>query len=91
MHNINVTATFNVLRVAADLGIDRVVLASSVNAIGLSMWWVCDELHVLRCVQSTRRSRRFTTCPSTKTIHVHPRTHTLSVKCTKRFILVDVG
>ncbi|WP_218578620.1 NAD-dependent epimerase/dehydratase family protein [Phytohabitans houttuyneae] len=34
VHNNNVTASYNALRVAAELGIDRVCLASSVNAIG---------------------------------------------------------
>jgi nucleoside-diphosphate-sugar epimerase len=34
VHHNNVTASYNALRVAAQLGIDRVCLASSVNAIG---------------------------------------------------------
>lgn len=34
VHNNNVTASYTALRVAAGLGIDRVCLASSVNAIG---------------------------------------------------------
>jgi nucleoside-diphosphate-sugar epimerase len=36
VHNVNVTASFNVLFAAAALGIPRVVQASSVNALGLS-------------------------------------------------------
>jgi UDP-glucose 4-epimerase len=34
VHHNNVTASYNALRVAAQLGIDRVCLASSVNAVG---------------------------------------------------------
>ncbi len=34
VHHNNVTASYNALRVAAELGIDRVCLASSVNAVG---------------------------------------------------------
>lgn len=34
VHNENVTASYNALRAAADLGIGRVCLASSINAIG---------------------------------------------------------
>lgn len=34
VHHNNVVASYNALRVAADLGIDRMCLASSVNAIG---------------------------------------------------------
>jgi nucleoside-diphosphate-sugar epimerase len=36
VHNNNVTASYNVLTAAADAGISRVVMASSVNAIGAS-------------------------------------------------------
>lgn len=36
VHNNNVTASYNVLSVAVELGIRRVVMASSVNAIGLT-------------------------------------------------------
>ncbi|WP_395662951.1 NAD-dependent epimerase/dehydratase family protein [Aestuariivirga sp.] len=35
LHNNNVTASYNVLRAAAELGISRVCMASSVNAIGM--------------------------------------------------------
>ncbi len=35
VHNINVVSSYNVLRTAADLGIKRIVQASSVNATGL--------------------------------------------------------
>ncbi|MFC6018461.1 NAD-dependent epimerase/dehydratase family protein [Plantactinospora solaniradicis] len=34
VHNENVTASYNALRAAAELGIERICLASSVNAIG---------------------------------------------------------
>ena len=36
VHNNNVTSTYNVLKTAVDLGIRRIVQASSVNAIGLT-------------------------------------------------------
>lgn len=36
VHNTNVVSSYNVLRTAADLGIMRIVQASSVNATGLS-------------------------------------------------------
>jgi len=36
IHNNNVTGSFNALRAAAEHGIERICLASSVNAIGLS-------------------------------------------------------
>lgn len=36
VHNVNVTSSYNVLRTAADLGVRRIVQASSVNAVGLS-------------------------------------------------------
>ncbi|KAJ9105293.1 hypothetical protein QFC21_001661 [Naganishia friedmannii] len=35
VHNVNVTASYNVMRTAADQGIKRIVQASSVNATGL--------------------------------------------------------
>lgn len=35
VHNVNVTASYNVMRTAADQGIRRIVQASSVNATGL--------------------------------------------------------
>ena len=38
MHNINTGMSFNALRGCAELGINRVVLASSVNTIGMSKW-----------------------------------------------------
>ncbi|GIG90754.1 NAD-dependent epimerase/dehydratase family protein [Plantactinospora endophytica] len=34
VHNLNVTASYNALRAAAELGISRLCLASSVNAVG---------------------------------------------------------
>lgn len=36
VHNINVVATYNVIKTAADNGVKRIVQASSVNAPGLS-------------------------------------------------------
>jgi UDP-glucose 4-epimerase len=36
VHNVNVVSSYNVLRTAADLGIRRMVQASSVNATGLA-------------------------------------------------------
>lgn len=36
VHNNNVTASYNVLNVAAELGVRRVIMASSVNSIGLT-------------------------------------------------------
>lgn len=41
VHNINVTATYNVLQTAASRGIKRIVQASSCNALGLS--WTMPE------------------------------------------------
>lgn len=41
VHNINVTATYNVLQTAAARGIRRMVQASSCNALGLS--WTMPE------------------------------------------------
>jgi UDP-glucose 4-epimerase len=41
VHNINVTATYNVLQTAASKGIRRMVQASSCNALGLS--WTMPE------------------------------------------------
>ena len=41
VHNINVTATYNVLQTAASKGIRRMVQASSCNALGLS--WTMRE------------------------------------------------
>ena len=35
LHNSNVTASYNVLRAATELGINRICMASSVNAIGM--------------------------------------------------------
>jgi UDP-glucose 4-epimerase len=35
VHNVNVVSSYNVLKTAADLGIKRIVQASSVNATGL--------------------------------------------------------
>ncbi|EIW67766.1 hypothetical protein TREMEDRAFT_17420, partial [Tremella mesenterica DSM 1558] len=37
VHNSNVAMSYNALSIAADLGIERVVLASSVNSIGMLM------------------------------------------------------
>jgi hypothetical protein len=34
-HNVNVQASYNVMRTAADLGIKKIVSTSSVNAVGL--------------------------------------------------------
>jgi NAD(P)-dependent dehydrogenase (short-subunit alcohol dehydrogenase family) len=55
VHNVNVTASYNVLSAAAELGITRVVQTSSVNAIGLAWsskpafdYFPLDTAHVSR-------------------------------------------
>lgn len=55
VHNNNVTASYNVLCAAVALGIDRVLLASSVNAIGMTWsrdpqfeYFPVDERHPTR-------------------------------------------
>ena len=56
VHNNNVVGSYNILRIAAELGIKRVCQASSVNAIGLSYsrephfeYFPIDEQHPNSC------------------------------------------
>jgi nucleoside-diphosphate-sugar epimerase len=43
IHNVNVVSSYNAIKVAAELGITRVVQASSVNVIGLGTFsWSCQ-------------------------------------------------
>jgi UDP-glucose 4-epimerase len=62
VHNINVTASYNILQTAASKGITRIVQASSCNALGLSWtmpqhWELdfvpVDETHPMRPVCTT--------------------------------------
>lgn len=39
VHNANVAMSYNKLSIAAELGINRVAMASSVNAVGMCEWW----------------------------------------------------
>lgn len=55
IHNTNVVASYNALSVAVELGIPRVVMASSVNAVGLTWsreptfdYFPIDEQHATR-------------------------------------------
>jgi nucleoside-diphosphate-sugar epimerase len=50
IHNVNVASSYNALHIAAELGITRVVQASSVNVIGLGVPLVSESTYSIKFI-----------------------------------------
>ena len=62
--------SYNTLSAAVQLGIDRVTIASSINALGMCEW--IGRMHILTGQCSTR-TLDTTFSPSPKSIHADPK------------------
>ncbi|MCW4459814.1 NAD(P)-dependent oxidoreductase [Microbacterium sp. MPKO10] len=87
VHNTNVRASFNALSVAAEMGISRVVMASSINAIGgyFSVsprydYFPVDESHPSYCQDAYGLSKREGELQATMMTASHPELSVLSLR-----------
>ncbi|WWC88259.1 uncharacterized protein L201_003166 [Kwoniella dendrophila CBS 6074] len=79
VHNQNVSMSYNTLSIAAELGINRIVLASSVNAIGLLFsktrvfdYLPLDENHPCRPEDAYSMSKYFCELQADSFVRLHP-------------------
>ncbi len=87
VHNNNVTASYNVLCVAAVLGIPRVIMASSVNAIGLTWsrdprfdYFPVDEKHATRNEDAYSLSKWVGEQQADSVVRLHPGLSVVSLR-----------
>jgi UDP-glucose 4-epimerase len=87
VHNANVTGSYNALAAAAEQGIDRVVMASSVNAIGGCFsrkprydYFAVDEEHPSYCEDPYGLSKREAELQADAMVAAHPGLSTISLR-----------
>lgn len=87
VHNNNVTASYNVLCVAVELGISRVIMASSVNAIGLTWsrdpsfdYFPVDEKHQTRNEDAYSLSKWAGEQQADSIVRLHPELSVASLR-----------
>ncbi len=87
VHNTNVVASYNVLCAAAELGISRVVMASSVNAIGLTWsrnpvfdYFPVDEQHATRNEDPYSLSKWVGEIQADSMVRLHPELRVASLR-----------
>ncbi len=87
VHNINVVASYNALCVAVELGIGRVIMASSVNAIGLSWsrdpdfdYFPVDERHATRNEDPYSLSKWLGELQADSIVRLHPELSVASLR-----------
>ncbi|WRT66759.1 uncharacterized protein IL334_003722 [Kwoniella shivajii] len=87
VHNANVSMSYNTLSIAAELGINRVVLASSVNAIGMLFsksttfdYLPLDERHPCRPEDAYSLSKYFCELQSDSFVRKHPSLRVASLR-----------
>jgi nucleoside-diphosphate-sugar epimerase len=87
VHNTNVVASYNVLCAAVELGISRVVMASSVNAIGLTWsrdptfdYFPVDEKHVTRNEDPYSLSKWVGELQADSIVRLHPELSVASLR-----------
>lgn len=87
VHNTNVTASYNVLSAAAAQGIGRVVMASSINAIGGYFshaprydYFAVDEQHPSYCEDPYGLSKREAELQADATVAAHPGLSVVSLR-----------
>ena len=84
VYNTNTTMSYNALCVAADLGINRIVLASSVNAIGLGEW-ACGRTTAYRLSDSVFQTSSFRLPPGRRETPLLPRRRLLAQQTVRAF------